>query len=337
MDKQPLISVVVSVYNTAKYLNQSLGSLSNQTFDNIEFVIVNNGSSDNSIEIIKEWASKDNRFRLVDSKENHGPGGGKNLGILASKGIYIGLLDSDDYVAPEMYETLFNSSDNLTQDIVISNYYKEFGRGDANVYNFDDVLRFQNGTLDDIKRYICLNGARLWTSIIKRSLFVDNDLLYPENIGFDDNAIGSSIYLSAKSIKIINNETPYYYYRTNNQSETRNLDNPKFWDRLDTAIMHYNNCKRLGFHNLFEDEVEFSFYRLFYRSIYYSMDSFSHIQIRRIISIKNKYEQVTNCYNVGKGKYFNKMTLYEKIECYLKHYKPIWILYIVMFYYLKKM
>ena len=156
MDKQPLISVVVSVYNTAKYLKQSLGSLSNQTFEKIEFVIVNNGSSDNSIDIIKEWASKDNRFRIVDSKENHGPGGGKNLGIHASKGIYIGLLDSDDYVAPEMYESLFNSTDNLTQDIVISNYYKKFGGGDANIYNFENVSQLQSGTLDDIKKYICV-------------------------------------------------------------------------------------------------------------------------------------------------------------------------------------
>ena len=99
------VSVIIPVYNTSKYLDKCIDSLVNQTLDDIEFIMVNDGSTDNSKEIIEKWVKKDKRIKLYN-KENGGQASARNLGLTKAEGEYIAFLDSDDYISYDMYKTL---------------------------------------------------------------------------------------------------------------------------------------------------------------------------------------------------------------------------------------
>ena len=121
------VSVLVPVYNVKKYLKQCLDSLAAQTLDDIEFVCIDDGSTDGCSEILDGYAERDVRFRIIH-KTNSGYGASMNLGLQAAHGTYIGILESDDFTAPEMYKALYDAAERSQVEIVRSNFY-----------TFDDV------------------------------------------------------------------------------------------------------------------------------------------------------------------------------------------------------
>ena len=108
----PKVSIIVPVYNTEKYLAQCLDSIINQSLKDIEILCVDDGSTDSSPEILKEYAKKDSRIRIIQ-KPNAGYGNSMNLGIKELTGEYFGLVDSDDCIASNMYEVLYDSRSGL--------------------------------------------------------------------------------------------------------------------------------------------------------------------------------------------------------------------------------
>ena len=104
----PKVSVIIPVFNTEKYLTKCLDSVCNQTLSDIEIICVDDCSTDNSLNILKEYASKDNRIKLIEFKENKGAAVARNTGIIEAKGEYVGFIDSDDYVDLDFYEKLYN-------------------------------------------------------------------------------------------------------------------------------------------------------------------------------------------------------------------------------------
>ena len=124
------VSVIVPVYNTEKYLRRCLDSLVNQTLREIEIIIVNDASPDNSIEIMREYERKyKNKVVVIDLKVNVKQGGARNEGINIAKGEYIGFVDSDDWVDKEMYKELYNKAKENNADIVDSDYILSKGIG----------------------------------------------------------------------------------------------------------------------------------------------------------------------------------------------------------------
>ena len=98
-----MITVIIPVYNTARYLERCIGSVVNQTYKNLEIILVDDGSTDDSYEICKQWAEKDHRILLIH-KENGGPSSARNLALDVATGDYIAFVDSDDWIEPDMYE-----------------------------------------------------------------------------------------------------------------------------------------------------------------------------------------------------------------------------------------
>jgi len=107
MKTQELISIIVPIYNTSAYLNRCISSIVQQTYHNLEILLINDGSTDQSESICLEWARKDNRILYI-SQTNKGVCSARNLGLSRAKGDYIGFIDSDDYIAHNMYESLYN-------------------------------------------------------------------------------------------------------------------------------------------------------------------------------------------------------------------------------------
>ena len=122
MDSEKIdISLIVPVYNVEKYLKRALTSVENQTFKNFEVIIVNDGSTDGSLEIISEFVDRNKNFTLIN-QENKGLGEARNVGIRHAKGRYVAFLDSDDFLEPEYLEKLYLSAIKTCADIVCCNF-----------------------------------------------------------------------------------------------------------------------------------------------------------------------------------------------------------------------
>ena len=106
--KFPKISVIMAVYNSEKFLNESINSILNQTFKDFEFIIINDCSTDNSLKIIKEFIKKDNRIKLINNERNLGAAGTRNEGLKIAKGKYIAILDSDDISYTQRFVIQYN-------------------------------------------------------------------------------------------------------------------------------------------------------------------------------------------------------------------------------------
>ena len=103
-----MISVIVPVYNTEKFLKNCISSIANQTYKDLEIILVNDGSTDNSGKICDDFAQKDSRIKVIH-QSNKGVGAARNAGLDVAKGAYIGFVDSDDILRPDMYEFLLNN------------------------------------------------------------------------------------------------------------------------------------------------------------------------------------------------------------------------------------
>ena len=120
-ESKALISIIVPIYNVEKYLRQCLDSIQDQSYQNFECLLINDGSPDNSADICKEYVSKDPRFRYIE-KENGGVSSARNLGLEHSKGEYITFIDSDDWVDLDYLEVLHSKIKEYNTDFVISSY-----------------------------------------------------------------------------------------------------------------------------------------------------------------------------------------------------------------------
>ena len=116
--KTPHVSILIPIYNVEKYLPRCLDSLLNQTLTDIEIICVNDGSIDNSLKLLKQYQAQDNRIIIVD-KKNGGLPSARNAGLDRARGEYVGFVDSDDYVEPSMFETLYKTAKKENSEVVI--------------------------------------------------------------------------------------------------------------------------------------------------------------------------------------------------------------------------
>ena len=143
----PKVSVIIPVYNVEKYLRQCLDSVVNQTLEDIEIICVNDCSPDNSLSILKEYANKDNRIKIIDLKENVGPGIAKNKALDIANGEYIMLLDPDDWYEPDACKLAYNQIKKNNNDWVTFGYNKYFEATDTYKEQTDRIapfLKFKN-------------------------------------------------------------------------------------------------------------------------------------------------------------------------------------------------
>ncbi len=122
MNEEPLISIIVPVYNTEEYLTLALSSLCSQTYKNIEIICVDDGSTDNSLKILEKFRAFDSRIKIIKQK-HQGVSVARNKGLDKVTGKYIAFVDSDDYVKPEMFEVLYKTIKKYDTDVVLFNYY----------------------------------------------------------------------------------------------------------------------------------------------------------------------------------------------------------------------
>lgn len=154
MENQPLISVVIPVYNVEKYLRQCLDSVVNQTYSNLEIILVNDGSKDGSLNICKRYAEKDSRIIILD-QANQGLSGARNSGIDIAKGKYISFLDSDDWIELNAFEKAGSVAEAKELDLVFWQFVKEFDNKSVQYQGlFNEYTYFDSENLKQLHRRI---------------------------------------------------------------------------------------------------------------------------------------------------------------------------------------
>lgn len=304
---EPKVAVIVPVYNMERYLRECLDSLVGQTFKDIEIICFNDASTDSSIDILREYAARDERFVIIDSPVNIKQGGGRNAGIRAARAPYIMFVDPDDWVEPDFVEKYYTKAVETGADIVV---------GDINISKNGSVERVQimdiNHSEDSplIKRERLKIPVYIVVCFYKKSLFFENDLFFPENIQLgEDNAISYAIFLAAK--KIVKISAYLYYYRIHSTSSCHAANKNRILWHQESAILALGNLKRFDPDNQYEREIKFLFIKLFYvssiREILAS-DKINYLQIKEISQRVLEYISP-----IDLSDYFNSLPLSSRI------------------------
>lgn len=279
MVEVPVVSIIIPVYNAENTLGRCLDSAINQSFKNIEIVIVNDASTDKSQEIIDDYRSKDQRIKSIVHSKNMNAGGAYNTGIKNSRGTYILFLDNDDYLSLNCVEVLLQSSQNFTCDLVSGKWSTLYLNGRTKiVYNFP-----LEGSIEEKIKYTLVHGMRMMGMLIKRSIFIDNNLYFPEQVFYEDNAIAGCIQMYAKSIVSINATT--YYYVITTSSVTQSTTIKKMSDRVFTTELFLNNLKnRHLYDSQYKSYFDVMYLRMCCNSIIL-LSKFRYLDIRELLSI----------------------------------------------------
>ena len=211
-------SIVVAVYNTEKYLEKCLNSIKNQSYKNLEVILVNDGSTDSSGEILKKYAQNDNRFRVFEQK-NQGPGAAKNLGLKKATGDYLIFVDSDDWIDKEFIERLIIKAEQENLDMVFCDYIAETENGTK--IRTGKLSQYENRTLEDIIK-LHMTG-RMPCGASKK--IIKNDLIKKSGACFTTVTSGEEFKYTLKALLEAKNvgftKDVYYHYLQRECSQSR--------------------------------------------------------------------------------------------------------------------
>ena len=210
------ISIIVPIYNAEKYLNKCIKSLINQTKKELEFILVNDGSTDSSEEIIKSY--KDKRIKYFKNK-NQGIGKTRNFGMKKATGKYIMFLDSDDYLATNACEELFSKAEKDNLDLVINNFYRVEEETEKKVEVI--IPEFKNTTLKDNKRLLLDVNLAPWNKLYKSELLKKNKIKFVENLKYEDAPFVIEVMDKARKVGYLNKYLNYYVIHKNSETTVR--------------------------------------------------------------------------------------------------------------------
>ncbi|MDR2395361.1 MAG: glycosyltransferase [Endomicrobium sp.] len=213
----PKVSVIIPVYNTEKYLKQCLDSVCNQTLKDIEIICVNDESTDSSLDILKEYANKDNRIIIINQK-NLGAGSARNSGLEIAKGQYIAFVDSDDWINLNMLESLYNKAEKTNSDIVLFSYkyyydnlrlLEKFKYFDTKVLKGLEVFSYKDSIEDIFKVF----DPKVTIKFYKKSFVINNKLKF-QNL-YTCNDVFFSYASAVFANRVTYTDNYFYIYRIN--------------------------------------------------------------------------------------------------------------------------
>jgi len=244
MENSIKVSVLTPIYNhNVEYVRKCLESLKAQTMQDIEFILIDNGATQESKDLIEEFEKSDNRFKVIHIEQNQGYGHAMNLGLKAAKGEYIGIVESDDWVEPEMYEKLYDIGNFYNIDIVKS-YFLSFSETESHYgITFNQDVCNKTVKREDVPDYIFKYGS-YWSAIYKK------EMIEKYNIQFDimkqpsaeDIMFIIKTYFCADTLYICTK--CYYHYRNDNTNSSINkrgnriYNTLKLYDKLDLFIQN---------------------------------------------------------------------------------------------------
>ena len=265
------VSVVVPVYNVEDYLEECLDSIVNQTLDDIEIICVNDGSTDNSLEILNEYAKKDSRFTVI-SQENAGHAVATNRGMELAKGEYLFLMDSDDILKLNAFEDTVRVGDEKDVDFVLFqaiNYYMDTNeyieKENYSMNKLADVVGDSVFSWKDVKKFLFKIAVTPWSKMYRREFIENCGAKFPEGLIFDDNVFFWDVLFSAKKISFLRQHL--FIRRWHSASSTKAGD-MRFLDTFEIYKLIWQCFRKHGVFEEFKEElynrrVRIAYFRLF--------------------------------------------------------------------------
>ena len=306
------ISVIVPAYNVEKYIEKTLRSIMTQSLKEIEIIVINDGSKDKTLEVIKKLSVEDKRIIIVD-KNNEGVSVARNEGILLSKGEYLSFIDGDDWIENLFLEDNYNYAKKNELDMVISDIFIDYKRRKVSKYHKE----FQSNKIISGQEYINLyyNGQILrgiCNKIIKKEIFIENNLFFLEKMksGEDMNLTIKLGYICSKIGKM---NKAYYHYIQYSQSVTKQKTSDKLYTFLESFNDIRSFIKRIDPKLLEREE----------KKIYkYEIGSIQSFVVRDSDWDNTDYQKAINIFfDLLKNKYFK-----ESIKDFKYTYKILWLI-----------
>ena len=266
----PAISIIVPVYKVEKYLERCVESLRNQTLSDIEIILVDDGSPDNCPRMCDAYAEQDNRISVIH-KQNGGLSSARNAGLRVAKGEYVGFVDSDDDVEPDMYEKMLSTIESERVDFVMSDYI----RIPADGSRYLKTLNIRPGRYDkaDLRKEIfpsLIMGENVdygpllsvWHCLYRTAFLLDNGICFDEQVHWsEDNIFSAIVGYHANSFYYLKGEGLYHYYQ--NPGTITTGYRPGAWEVYCTMNRHL--------HQVFDGVKDYDFGRqLKLHMIYYA-------------------------------------------------------------------
>lgn len=274
---RPLISIIVPVYNAEKYIKKCVDSLINQTYENLEIILINDGSKDNSYDILSQYEGRDPRIVLIN-KDNTGVSDTRNIGIDKATGEYIGFVDADDYVEPQMYEKLFDAIVSEGADISCAGYLIEDEDNAENIIpKAISEKTVYSGKSEIFERYLrqdyytgIENGN--WNKLFKSSVIKGvrySKYAYGEDVEFLINTLKNSD-------KIVCIEDTLYHHITNSDGASQKKFNMRMMElvKVSDDVVQYINENYPD--NIYEAEAFRLTWYMVIIQILYSSDSYKN-------------------------------------------------------------
>lgn len=313
----PKVSVIVPIYNVEKYLEKCINLLLSQTLEDIQIILVNDGSKDNSGNIAKEY-EKNNKDRVIYvEKENGGLSDARNYGLKYATGDFIAFLDSDDYIEKNAYEEMYHKAMEENADYVECDFIWEF----PNKIRVDRQYPYKNK-----KEMLSFVRVVAWNKMIKRQLIADNNLEFPKGLRYED------VEFTYKLIPFINKfayvDKPFIHYvqREGSIANVQNERTAEIFTVLDNVIEFY---KENNIYEEYRNELEYNYARYLLCSSLKRMCKIKDKTIREKLLTESwkrlnsnfpnwKENVILKTVNIGKNKYMrtvNKSTykIYSKI------------------------
>lgn len=266
------LSVIVPVYNMMAdgKLQNCLDSLVKQEVEDMEIIAVDDKSTDESLQLLKEYSARyPGKFITIAAPENKRQGGAKNIGLQYAKGEWLGFIDSDDWVTPDMYAKLLQRAQETGADVVGCDYLltDEIGR-ETGVVEQNNTEE-QTGRLGEAQyKALLLKPGSMVIKIYKRALFADNNILFPEKMFYEDNAIGVLPLLYATHFERVPEAMYFYYQNPNSTVHTVSLERCR--DRVRAARIYAEECRKRGFYEKFSAEIDYKVLEVGYRNTLFS-------------------------------------------------------------------
>lgn len=333
----PLISVIVPVYNVEKYIDECLNSLLNQSYSNIEIILVDDGSKDNSASICDEYSKKYSNVRVVH-KENGGLGFARNTGIDNCQGEYLLFIDSDDYVANNYVETMFENLFSTHSDACMSGYTAIDGEVKHEVKNGLAGNEFSN--IEIINKIIPMMCGRDKYGIsvqmsacmvmYKRSIIQENKIRFFSEREFISEDLLFNINYLSHCKKVVCTDITGYYYRYNPTSLTHVYLKERFDKQKVMTIKVIKETEKLGIYDICEDRIINTFLGW----------TRSCLKMEQINSVENGFNKsIENMRSIINDDYVRNLVSYKAIHRdkigsviinYLIKYKLTYFVYLVM-------
>ena len=273
----PKVSVIVPFYNVEGYIEKCLDTLVNQTLEDIEIILVNDGSKDNSILIAKKFLENYPKKIVYLEKENGGLSDARNFGIPYAKGEYIAFLDSDDYVEKNMYEEMYALAKKENSDMVQCNFYWEYI--DKNKKKIGDMQKYSN------KKELIIKGrVEAWNKLIKREILGNEEIRFPKGLRYEDVEFTYKLEPYLEKVSFIDKPFIHYIQRQNSISNSQNEKTAEIFDVLDNVIKYY---KEKNIYEEYKNELEYIYVKTVFCRSLLRMTKIEDVEVRRKIIRKN--------------------------------------------------